>query len=211
MSALPPGLEQAFTAAAGELGMCCASWLFAQNVAESAGEGAVAELRDALGRAFPVLDSVCAQWQQGERVEPDPAAVLSLLSGVDRVVIVGLESLFVDALISALPAGVKVALLRHSSFPVDWDRVRANQPERLQLVDLESFQGWAGARSALVTFAYGVQGGSAHVVPQWLRASGEDVRTQFRSLIAWDVLRAPMFVYPRWLVEVGTESFTEVV
>ncbi len=204
-------MEQAFAAAAGELGMCCASWLFAQNVAEAAGEDAVAQLRDALGRAFPVLDSVCAQWQRGERVDPSASAISARLTGVDRVVIVGLESLFVDALVAELSAGVKVALLRHSSFPVDWERVKANQPEHLHLVDLESFQGWAGARSALLTFAYGVQGGTAHVAPEWLRVSGEDVRTQFRSLIAWDVLRAPMFVYPRWLVEVGTDAFTEVV
>jgi hypothetical protein len=48
------------------------------------------------------------------------------------------------------------------------------------------------------------------VLPAWVRATGEDVRTQFRSLLAWNVLQAPMFVYPRWLVEVDAASFTHV-
>lgn len=211
MRPIPEGLEQAFSATAGELGMCCASWLFAENVARAGGSGAVAALRDALGRAFPVLDSVCVQWDQGTRLTVDAARTTAALSGTDRVVVVGLEAFFLDALIGALPAKTQVALLRHSAFPVDWERVIANYGERVSLVDLASFQGWASARSALLTFAYGVQGASAHVAPEWLRATGEDVRTQFRSLVAWDVLRAPMFVYPRWLVEVGSDSFTEVL
>jgi hypothetical protein len=209
--ALPEGLEQAFTVAAGELGMACAAWLFVENVAQERGHEAVAALRDALGRSFPVLDTVAEQWLSGTgRLNTDPTAVLSACEGASALVVAGLEAFFLDALVARLPPGTRCALLRHSPFDVDWARVLSNYGGRILPVDLESFQSWAGPRSVLLTFAYGVGGSSTYVLPTWVRATGEDVRTQFRSLLAWNVLQAPMFVYPRWLVEVDAASFTHV-
>lgn len=211
MSTLPRGLEQAFTVAAGELGMCSAAWLYVQNVAGSGGEAAVSALRDALGRSFPVLDAVCERWLSGtQTLEVDATSVAQTLRGVTDVVVVGVEAYFLDALVAKL-AGVRCALLRHAPLEADWDRILSNYGGRVTLVDLESFQAFAGPSSALLTFAYGVHGASTHVLPAWLRVTGEDVRTQFRSLVAWDVLEAPMFVYPRWLIEVSAANFTEVV
>jgi hypothetical protein len=209
--ALPEGLDQAFTVAAGELGMACAAWLFVENVSQEGGAEGVAALRDALGRAFPVLDAVAAHWLAGARtLHTDPAPVLAACEGASELVVVGLEAFFLDALVARLPPSTRCALLCHSPFDVDWERVLSNHGGRVSRVNLESFQAWAGPRSVLLTFAYGVGGGSTYVLPAWVRATGEDVRTQFRSLMAWDVLQAPMFVYPRWLVEVDAASFTHV-
>ncbi len=211
MTALPEGLDQAFTVAAGELGMACAAWLFVENVAQEAGEAGVSALRDALGRSYPVLDAVAEQWLAGSRaLSTDPSGVLEACEGATELVVVGLEAFFLDALMARLPTSTRCALLCHSPFDVDWERVLSNHAGRVSRVDLEGFQAWAGPRSVLLTFAYGGGGGSAYVLPAWVRATGEDVRTQFRSLVAWDVLRAPMFVYPRWLVEVDAASFTHV-
>jgi len=208
---LPPGLEQAFLVAAGELGLCSAAWLFVREVAEELGEPGVEGLRDELGRAFPVLEAVAGAWLGGARApDTSPEGVLGVCGGAERVVFVGLESAFLDVLVPRLE-GVELALVQHSPFTVDWKRVLANYGGRVEAVDLDSFQGWSGPRSALVTFAYGTQGFSTHVQPAWLRVTGEDVRTQFRSLVAWDVLRTPMYVYPRWLVEVPGTSFTHLV
>jgi hypothetical protein len=207
--ALPSGIEQAFEVAAGELGMCSAAWLFVREVAAEGGDPLVRELRDRLGRAFPVLDTVCSVWASGRTApQVDPAGVLLACAGATRVVVVGIESAFLDQLVPRLE-GVRLALLCHSAFHVDWDRALANY-EGLEPVNLDSFQGWAGPKSALLTFAYGVARASAHILPAWLRVVGEDVRTQFRSLIAWDVLGAQMYVYPRWLVEVPASSFTHI-
>ncbi|NVJ03077.1 hypothetical protein HV824_33885 [Myxococcus sp. AM009] len=208
---LPQGMAQAFSVAAGELGMCCAAWLYVKDVARFAGDAGVSGLRDALGRSFPVLDAVAEKWLAGSR-EPhtDPGAVLGALAGTRQLVVVGLETEFLDALIPKLE-GIRLALLRSSPFEVDWERVLSNYAGRVELVEFERFQSWAGPRSTLLTFAYGVHGAGTHVMPAWLRVTGDDVRTQFRSLVAWDVLRAPMFVYPRWLVEVDAATFTELV
>lgn len=207
---LPRGLEQAFTVAAGELGMCSAAWLYVRDVARVAGDAGVNGLRDALGRSFPVLDAIAEQWLAGKRApDTNAEAVLAALAGTRDLVVIGLETDFLDALVPRLD-GVRIALLKHSSFEVDWERVLSNYAGRVELVDLERFQSRAGSRSALLTFAYGVHGSATHVPPAWLRVTGDDVRTQFRSLIAWDVLRAPMFVYPRWLVEVDAVTFTEL-
>lgn len=125
--------------------------------------------------------------------------------------VVGVEAAYLDALVARIDPAVKIALMTHSPFPVDWSRVLDNYGGRVERVDLDTFQHWAGGKSALLTFAYGRQGFLTVVGPLWLRACGEDVRAQFRALVAWNVLEAALERYPRWLVEVEVESFTHFV
>jgi hypothetical protein len=159
-----------------------------------------------------VLDAVARGWLDGQREEQvDPAPVLEALGKSTRVVVVGLEAAFLDRLVAALDPKVAIAVVAHASFDVDWKRVLDNWSGRVERVDLDDFQRWAGGRSALLTFAYGRNGAHAAVTPLWLRACGADVRSQFRALVAWDVLGAPLSLYPRWLVEVDADSFTHFV
>jgi hypothetical protein len=215
MSRLPRGLDQSFSVAAAELGFCSAAWLFARELAAAGGDDLVRALRDELGRLFPVLDAVVAQWLDGMRAPIIEATkVLRACAGANTLLVVGLEADFLDALLPEVPAFDvrRVVLLRYSSLgDVDWERVLANYEGRVDSTDLASFQRWAGTRTAVLTMAYGADAHSTHVRPAWLRLMGEDVRTQFRSFIGWDVLRRPMEVYPRWLVEVPTADFTEIV
>jgi hypothetical protein len=206
-----PSVAQAFAIAAAELGMCSAAWLFVRETAAEGGDALVGQLRDRLGRDYPVLDSVAASWLDGARSPAiDTDGVLGALRGITRLVVVGLETAFLDALLPKLP-GCRVSLLTHGELDADWSRVLANYPGRIEPTDFGSFQALAGNRSALLTFAYGVREPNTHVAASWLRVSGADVRTQFRALVAWDVLRAQMYVYPRWLVEARTVGFSHVV
>lgn len=205
-------LEQAFRVACGELGHCSAGWLFVREVALEGGAASVEGLRDGLGRAFPVLDAVARRWLEGATaplVEVEP--LLAACAGASRVLVVGVEATQLDALVPRLPPDVRVGLLQEGALDADWERVLANLGGRVEGVALAGLQRWAGARSVLVTFGYGVLGGRVHVNPAWVRVSGPDVRTQFRSLVAWDVLGAPMFVYPRWLASAPVEDFSLVV
>jgi hypothetical protein len=212
MSKLPRGLEGAFAIAAGELGFASAAWLFVREVAAEGGDDLVRTLRDELGRAFPVLDAVAAHWLDGLRQEAlDPEPIVAACAGATTVLIVGLEAGCLDALIPRL-RGQRPVLLRHSLLAdVDWERVQANYEGDLEIADLNTFQRWAGTRSVILTMVYGADGHSACVQSAWLRLNGEDVRTQFQAFIGWDVLRQPMFVYPRWLVEVPCADFTVIV
>ncbi len=204
-------LDQAFRVAAGELGHCTAAWLFVREVAAEAGDEGVEALRDGLGRAYPVLDTVARRWLEGARApHVRPEGVVAACVGAARVLVVGLEAAHLDALVPLLAPSTRIGLVLQGTLDADWERVLANWGGRVEGTDVAGFQRWAGARSVLVTFAYGVAGGVAHVQPAWVRVSGPDVRAQFRALIAWDVLRAPMFVYPRWLVSVPAEDFSHV-
>lgn len=209
---LPDGIEQAFQVAAGELGLASASWLFLREVSQEGGDPLVTALRDRLGRAFPVLDAVAARWLEGSRApDIDPTHVLDALEGTRRLVLVGIEAAFLDALVPRLPEDTEIALLCRNPFEVNWERVISNFAPRLSLLDLDHFQRFAGPRSALLTFIYGIHGRNVHALPGWMRVIGDDVSTQFRSIVAWDVLCAPMFVFPRWLSEAPLESFTHVI
>jgi hypothetical protein len=209
---LPNGLGQAFGAVAGELGMASASWLFVRAVARSAGDAGVTALADGAGQDYPVLDAVARGWVGGVREQTlDPVGVVNAVGRATRLVVVGMEATPLDALVRSIDPSVKLAMIAHSPFPADWDRVLDNYGGRIERVDLDTFQHWAGGKSALLTFAYGCQDGRTAVMPLWLRTCGQDVRAQFRALVAWNVLTSPLLLYPRWLVEVDTDTFTHFV
>lgn len=196
--------------ALGELGHASAAWLFAREVAAGAGEAGVAALRDGLGREYPVLDAVCERWLAGRRgPDVDPARVVAACAGATRALVVGIEAAHLDALIPAL-GETRVGLVRLGDVEADWSRVLANL-RGAEGVDLADVPRWAGARSVLLTFTYGLTAQTTHVLPSWVRVHGPDVRSSFRTLVAWDVLGVPMFVHPRWLVSVGLEEFSHLV
>ncbi|HFE45330.1 MAG TPA: hypothetical protein ENJ18_07515 [Nannocystis exedens] len=217
MNVLPPALGQAFRIAAAELGMASAAQLFIDELAKTGGAQAVAELRDRLGREYPVLDYVAARWLAGEEepaIDPDP--VVKALAGIERLLVVGLEAAHLDALLPRL-GDLEVGFVTEGrALMPEWRRVLANyaavgDESRVAAVGLSDFQLWAGPRAALMTFIYGGNRHVVHVSGQWLRVSGPDVRTQFRSLVAWDVLGGALHVYPRWFAEVSRSTFTEVI
>jgi hypothetical protein len=211
-AALPPGIDQAFAAVVGELGMATASWLFVRAVSRCNGDAGVAALADQVGSSFTVLDAIAREWLDGKReMQVDVEPVLAAIGKATRIVIVGLDAAFVDALVERVAGRAQIALVAHSMFEVNWERVFDNWGGKVERVDLDSFQRWAGGKSALVTFAYGRQGSRTAVDPLWHRACGVDVRPQFRSLVAWDVLGVPLGLHPRWLVEGDADSFTHFV
>lgn len=204
-------MGQAFSVAMGELGFCSTAWLFVREVAAHGGNPLVQALREKLGRTYPVLDAVAADWLDGHRA---PAIafdqVLSACEGLTRLLVVGIEADFLDAIIPVLPTA-SIGLLRYSLMEVDWERTISNYGDRVTLVDLAAVSDWAGRRSGLLTFLYGHDGHITHVRPAWLRLIGRDIQTQFRTIIGWNVLRSSLFVYPRWLAETSLADFSEVV
>lgn len=206
MSAL---LQQAFRTASSELGMASAAWLFVQETAATEGDPGVATLRDELGRLWPVLDAVCAGWLEGARnAQVQSEELLAELTGSTRLVVVGIESLWLDHLIAQLPSAVQIGLVQQGDPVTHWPRVVSNYGDRVRLLQLADFQTWAGPRSSLLTFVYGQAHDQVFVLPGWLRVCGTDVRMQFRTLLGWRVLDAPMEVYPRWLVAASVDSLT---
>lgn len=205
-------LGAAFELASAELGFASASWLFAEQVAAVSGPEAVAALRDELGGSFSVLDFVATRWLEGARAPRiETTAVRKALSGARRVLVVGLEANHLDALARDLEPSVKIGLLTYRLQRVDWERVIGNYGGRIEPVDLAEFQGWAGARSAVLTFIYGTRGDLMHVLSAFLRVVGPDVRTQFRDIVGWNVLGGTLELYPRYLVETLTSELTALV
>lgn len=206
------GLGSAFELASAELGFVTASWLFIDDVARLSGRDGVVALRDELGHSFSVLDFVASEWLEGKRERAiRTSSVLHSLEGSRRVLVVGLEAAHLDALVRDLAPSVRLGLLTYRLQRVDWQRVLDNYHGRVEAVDLSGFQGWAGARSALLTFVYGRRGSMINVLSAFLRVTGSDVRTQFRDIIGWNVLSRAPEVYPRYLVETAASELTELV
>lgn len=211
MTALPPAIGQAFHMTAAELGMCSAARLFVRELAEAGGEELLVEACDRLGRDYPVFDFVAQRTLDGEPEQPiDPTPVTDALQGLARLLVVGLEAFYLDALVEALPE-VEFGLIVDGTVELDLRRVLANYEGRVQGVVLGDIHRWAGRRSGLLTFVYGADDHIAYVNASFLRVSGPDVRTSFRSLVGWDIFGRPMLVYPRWLVETARADLSHVV
>ncbi|MBK8251288.1 MAG: hypothetical protein IPK82_01285 [Polyangiaceae bacterium] len=170
------------------------------------------EARDVLGDDLPVLDYVLSGLLEGNPPPPiDGTKVAAALHDPASVLVVGLEAFFMDALVVHLTQCRIGLVLGEGGLEGDLRRIIANYEDRVELVKLGDVQRWAGNKSALCTFVYGVRERSCYVQPIWLRMAGSDIRTQFRTLVGWDVLGAPTPRYPRWLVETSTEPFSRMV
>jgi hypothetical protein len=211
VTGLVAGVERAFVAAAGELGMWTAAWLVSEETVEAGGAAALETVREVLGRSYPILDAVATQRLRGTRASGvDATPVVAALEGSTSVLVVGLEADALDALLPGL-TGRRVGLVASPEFDVDWDRVLANLDGDVVPVSLDALPRWTGRRSAILTFGYGVRGERIFVPPVWLRVDGPDVRTQVRTLVAWNVLGRPPFLHPQWLRGTPTSSFSVLV
>jgi hypothetical protein len=205
------GLIDAFALCAAELGMFSASRLFASQLLAEPDAGVVAEITELLGTRFPVFDAVVSRALSERHLEPiDPAAVLDALRGLSRLVVVGIEAECLDTLLGRVPS-LRIALVPDALEGANLERVAANYRDEVEFLGLDSFQGWAGRHSGLMTTVYGCDGFQATVCQAWLRAHGPDVRSRFRTLIGWNVLGPKMAAYPRWLGDTDAREFAPLV
>lgn len=208
---LPATVHASFQVAATELGMWSAARLFCRELHEEGGAALVARLRDELGRDYPVLDGVAASFDPGA-APPSPAALDEALAGIDRVLVCGLEAFALDALAAHLDPRVELGVVTGAGvLEPDWDTALSNYTRSIARLGLADFQGWAGRRSALVTFVYGHDGALACVGSAWMRLHAPDVRAQFRALVGWSLLARPLELYPRWLSQTSVSDFSHLV
>lgn len=212
MSALPESLHLGFLVAASELGMLSAARLYVGEIASALGGAGIEAARDALGRDYPIFDAVATRWlERGSEPALDVRSLLHELEGARRVLVAGAEADALDALVPAL-TGTRVGIVvGGGGLEPDAARFAANFGGKLEIVPLTDWMRWAGARSALLTLVYGTDDDVAFVPQAHLRLVGPDVRTSFRSLVAWDLLGARPRLHPRFLAETSVGDFATVV
>jgi hypothetical protein len=195
------------------MGLWSAARLFANAAWDAGGAAAVRALDEDLGGDYPVVEEVVRRvLAAGKRLAPPgAAAVVARCEGLRRLVVVGVEADLLGGILERLPPATEVIALFDSTFPVDAARVQASWTPRVRLEDVGSFQQAAGARSGLLTAAYGADEVRAVVAPVWLRVHSPDVRLLFRRLIGMDLVGGRMAGYPRWLGETPRDDFTDMV
>ncbi len=208
---LPESLVVSFQVAAAELGMATASRIFVEEIARSHGVEGVILARDAMGRDFAVFDSVASSWLAfGTTPALEAGPVLGVLTAARRILVVGTEADALDAVVPLL--SVPIGLIAGAGgLREDVERNASNYPGRVEVVPLDAWSLWAGARSALLTFVYGADEHVANVSPAYLRLVGPDVRASFRTLIGWNLLGGRPRLHPRYLAETGIEDFSMLV
>lgn len=206
-------IRESFFVAAQELGMFTASTLFLREVLQRAGAEAIPALRERLSREFPVFDAVAERWSAGPPPPLSSSLVVDAARGATRVLVAGFDADPMDALVDALSPDTRVGLVANvGELCGDLSRTLANYRGRVELVELSAMPAWVGRKSALITFVYGVdEHDTAYTSLAWLRAQGPDVRTQFRSIIGWNLLGPAPSIHPKWVVASAADDFSELV
>lgn len=207
-------LRESFFVAAQELGMWSASTLLLRELSALGDHGSIEEARALLSREYPIFDAVAARWaSEGTAPRLDPSGALAAVRGVSRLLVVGFDADPLDAVVDGVDPGTRVGLVSAvGELSGDLARVLANYRGRVEHVTLAEVPRWVGRRSALMTFVYGVDAhGTAYTSLAWLRVLGPDVRTQFRSLVGWNLLGASPSIHPRWVVATPSDDFSDLV
>jgi len=197
-----------------EVGPFSASVVTLQAIHAVGGEQLVIRAVADVGRELPVLASLAQSTRHLAALTELPASCLHQLrdelSAAANVVVIGMESLFIDILLDQFPQ--KRAFCVPHALDVDVARIASNLRGESQLCDISTFVRYAGPQSLLLTFVYGT-GCEPLTYAHFLsaRAVGADVRERFGAVVGIDLLGRELAFVPNDLVQVPTTSFTRLV
>ena len=186
----PEGVMRTISALISELGAFSAALILYDTVyGLTRREGAV-RLAETLAGYFPLY---------GEIIENDlsPAETEKIIAGnTDRlsetlrtfssIVAVGIESVILDTLTRKLPES-RFYLIPHSE-TLERERVLANFPPNVHLIDVREIMKLGGTHSILLSYAFCEMQEDAFIYPVTFRAVGPDVRSSYNRIVGLNLL-----------------------
>jgi len=113
-------------------------------------------------------------------------AVIENLRDFSSIVVVGIESVFLDNLSRKLPES-QVYFIPHSE-NIEEERVLANFPSNVHLADVREVMSLGGLRSVLLSYIFCQIQEDSFVYPVALRSIGPDVRSSYNQIIGLNIL-----------------------
>jgi len=186
----PEGVMRTISALISELGAFSAALILHDTVyGLTRREGAV-RLAETLGGYFPLYGEIIEtdlSPAETERIINENTDRLSeTLRTFSSIVVVGIESVILDILTRKLPES-RFYLIPHSE-TLESERVLANFPPNVHLIDIREIMKLGGPHSILLSYAFCEVHEDSFIYPVTFRAVGPDVRSSYNRIIGLNML-----------------------
>jgi len=193
----PKGIMRTISALISELGAFSAALVLHDTVYRLAHREGASRVAENLAEYYPLYGEIAESGLSPTEVEQiineriDP--LIEQLRDFSSIVIVGIESVILDRLTRKMPES-RFYLIPHSE-AIEEERVLANFPPNVHLIDVREIMRLGGARSVLISYAFCRMGEDAFIYPVTFRAVGPDVRSSYNRIIGLNILSG----YKRYL------------
>ena len=198
----PLGIMRTVAPIISELGAFSAALVLQDTVCRLTREQEAGELADILAGYFPLYGEIIktglSPSEIEKTIEESSDTLIEQLRSFTTVVVVGIESVILDRLSRNLP-DTKIYIVPHTE-NIDSQRVLANFPSNVSLIDLRGLMGLGGVRSVLVSYAFCQMEEESFVYPVTFRAVGPDVKSSFNQIICLNILSG----YHRYLDDMAS-------
>ena len=186
----PKGIMRTISSLISELGAFSAALVLHDTVYRLAHQEGAARLAETLAGYFPlygeIVESNLSPIEVEQIIEERTNLLSETLRDFSSIVVVGIESVILDSLSRKLP-GSRFYLIPHLE-TIEEERILANFPPNLSLIDLREIMGLGGTRSVLISYAFCQTQEDSFVYPVTFRAIGPDVRSSYNQILGLNIL-----------------------
>ena len=193
----PKGIMRTISSVISELGVFSAALVLQDTVHRLIHQREAVRLAETLAEHFPlygeIIESSLSPNEAGHIIEKRTNQLIEQLRNFSSIVVVGIESVILDSLTRKLPQS-RFYLIPHSE-TIDADRILANFPANVRLIDIREVMGLGGTRSVLISYAFCQMEEESFIYPVTFRAVGPDVRSAYNQIVGLNILSG----YKRYL------------
>lgn len=186
----PEGIMRTISALISELGAFSAALILHDTVYRLTRQEGVARLAETLAGYFPlygeIIENDLSPAEAERIIEESTDRLIGQLKTFSSIVVVGIESVILDNLTRKLPES-RFYLIPHSE-TLEAERVLANFPPNVHLVDVREIMKLGGTHSVLLSYAFCQVQEDSFIYPVTFRAVGPDVRSSYNRIIGLNIL-----------------------
>ena len=193
----PEGVMRTISALISELGAFSAALILHDTVYRLTRQEGAARLAETLAGYFPlyceIIENDLSPSEAETVIHESTERLIEQLRIFSSIVVVGIESVILDNLTRKLPES-RFYLIPHSE-TIEAERVLANFPPNVHLIDVREIMELGGTHSVLLSYAFCQMQEDSFIYPVVFRAVGPDVRSSYNRIIGLNILSG----YSRYL------------
>jgi hypothetical protein len=197
----PQNILRTISAVIAELGAFSTAMMLLETIQRMTDQDGAGRLAEILADDFPlygeIVDSGFSPADIQTILDDRTNRLADKLQNFSTIVAVGIESAILDRLCLKLPQ-TRFYLIPHAQ-AVDTERVLANFPANVSLIDVKQIMGLGGARSVLLAYAFCRSGDDCFIYPVTFRAVGPDVKSAYNRIVGLNMLSG----YNRYLADMA--------
>jgi hypothetical protein len=186
----PEGVMRTISALISELGAFSAALILHDTVYRLTRQEGAARLAETLAGYFPlygeIIENDLSPAEAETVIHESTGRLIEQLRTFSSIVVVGIESVILDTLTRKLPEA-RFYLIPHSE-TLEAERVLANFPPNVHLIDVREIMELGGTHSVLLSYAFCQAQEDAFIYPVTFRAVGPDVRSSYNRIIGLNIL-----------------------